>query len=110
MTHNQASFPSHGPVQLCRSAPHRFLRAVLIVVLVLTTARVWLGPVTWTQTAQAQIPNAGEQRLELIQEIQRTNRLLEQVLVTLRTQTFKVEIPGTDKPNVPGSASPRPQP
>ncbi len=48
--------------------------------------------------AVAQIPDSGRQRKKMLDEIERTNELLERVLDTLRTQTFKVSMESTDKP------------
>ena len=83
----------------------RVLRVAFGALLIATCLRVWLGPVTELPRAQAQIPDAGSQRRELLREVQRTNTLLGQMLKTLQTQTFKVQMQGTD--NKRGS-SPRP--
>ena len=70
----------------------RVLRVIAGVLLVLTGVRVWVGPDAWSARAQAQIPNAGTQRADLLSEVSRTNQLLQEVLDTLRTKTIKVEV------------------
>ena len=79
----------------------RWGRVLIGIFLAVTMLRVWMGPVT-TPTAQAQIPNAGSQRSQLLQETQRTNDLLKQILATLRERTLKVQIEGTDNTSTGG--------
>ncbi len=74
----------------------RTIRLLVAGVLAATCARVWLGPGEVVPRASAQIPDAGLQRRELVEEVRRTNRLLEQVLHTLRTETIQVRLEGTD--------------
>lgn len=50
----------------------------------------------WLSPANAQIPDAGSQRNELRQEVQRTNTLLAEMLDTLRRETLKVEVVEAD--------------
>ncbi|HNO77494.1 MAG TPA: hypothetical protein PKN33_05480 [Phycisphaerae bacterium] len=78
----------------------QFLRVLLGAVLVATCVKVWFGPVTAMPTAQAQIPNAGNQRLQLVNEVRKSNELLAQIALILKSQTLKVEVQGTDKTNV----------
>jgi hypothetical protein len=73
--------------------------------LVLTCLRAWTGPGRWERLAHAQIPNAGAQRAELLDEVRRTNGLLEEVLAILRTRTIKVEIQDKASPNAKGAAA-----
>ncbi|MBI4580995.1 MAG: hypothetical protein HY718_14910 [Planctomycetes bacterium] len=51
----------------------------------------------WRRPAQAQIPNAGQQRLEANQGIQQLNATMSEVLTVLRTGTLKVRVVETDK-------------
>lgn len=74
----------------------RFLRVLLGAVLIATCVKVWLGPETSMPTAEAQIPNAGNQRIQLVNEIRKSNELLAQIALTLKSQTLKVAIQGTD--------------
>jgi hypothetical protein len=75
----------------------RALRFVLVFVLALTVMKVWMSPAPLIDTAQAQIPDAGTQRRELVDEMRRTNALLQQLSDTIQTQTFKVRVEGLDK-------------
>ena len=75
----------------------RLVRMLIAGFLAATCARVWLGPGATLPQALAQIPDSGLQRKKMLDEIQRTNQLLEQIHRTLRTQTIKVRLEGTDK-------------
>ncbi len=46
--------------------------------------------------AQAQIPDTGLQRREIIEGIERTNQKLDELKDLLRTQVLKVRVVGTD--------------
>lgn len=72
-------------------------RPWVIALIVATCIRVWIGPEPIVPTAQAQIPNAGTQRLELITEVRKTNEMLFRIATLLETGTLKVEMAGTDK-------------
>jgi hypothetical protein len=80
-----------------KSKGGRVLRIALGAFLVLTCLRVWSGPGSWSPAAQAQIPNAGSQRADLLQEVRRTNQLLQEVLTILRTRSIKVELKAAGK-------------
>lgn len=80
----------------------RVVRFALGLALALTCLRVWVGPAGWESRALAQIPNAGSQRADLLEEVRRTNRLLEDVLTLLRTKSIKVEVQGEAGTNVKG--------
>lgn len=85
----------------CKDASGKVLRAALIVFVLLTCIRVWVGPIDVVPTAKAQIPDAAAQRIEMSRQQQRTNELLEQILDTLRNSTLKVQMEGTDKTKAP---------
>lgn len=78
----------------------RATRAVLVVIAVLLAViavELWqLGPHA-LPAAQAQIPDSGMQRYQLLSEVQTTNQLLKDVLSHLRTKAVKVKIDATDK-------------
>lgn len=74
----------------------RFFRSIVAIFLVLTLVRVWLGPITLVSATQAQIPDSGLQRKEILQEIQRTNELLAEIRQLLATQTLNVRIQSAD--------------
>ena len=82
----------------------RLLRTALGLAVLATVWRVWLGPITLVPSAQAQIPNAGEQRIELVREVRESNALLRKILNTLRNETLKVDLGGTDKKSTSGQA------
>jgi len=73
-------------------------RPLVVAFLIATCIRVWIGPISVTPRAYAQIPNAGKQRLELVQQTRKTNELLARIAKTLESGTLKVEIASTDKP------------
>lgn len=75
----------------------KLLRAALVVLVVLTCLRVWTQPAQFLPEAQAQIPDAGTQRLRMLDEVRETNRLLAEILSTLREGALNVRQAGTDK-------------
>lgn len=78
--------------------PHpSWSRIFLILFLVATCWKVWVGDPRVLPLAAAQIPDSGMQRKVLIDEIRKTNQLITQLGVTMKTHTFKVRIEGTDK-------------
>ena len=70
----------------------KVLRFFLGVILAVTFIRVWAGPTSWAADAKAQIPDAGSQRADLLQEVRKTNDLLRKVVKILETQSVKVEV------------------
>ena len=73
---------------------HWLERTTLAVVLI-TCARVWLGPADVSPVASAQVPDAGRQRFQQIEEQQKTNQLLselKQMLREMRDATHKVQV------------------
>ncbi len=75
----------------------RLIGGLLLTFVLASCLRVWLGPFPVLPRAQAQIPDSGKQRFELIDQAQKTNHLLEQILATLREGTLNVRLAGTDK-------------
>ncbi len=85
----------------------RFTRGVLIALTVLLTIiaiELWAARPSTIPAAQAQVPDSGLQRYQMIDEARRTNQLLEQILEHLRAKAVKVTITDTDK--VKDSAKP----
>ncbi|MCP4247802.1 MAG: hypothetical protein GY778_12205 [bacterium] len=80
-----------------RSSGSKWLRGLLTALLVATCIRVWLGPTELTPRAAAQIPDSGRQRQEMLQTARETNRLLNQILTTLKSGPLNVRVIGTDK-------------
>ena len=78
----------------------RFTRGVLVALTVLLTViaiELWAGRPDMVPAAQAQVPDSGAQRNQIIEDGRRTNQLLEQILEHLRTKAVKVSIADTDK-------------
>jgi hypothetical protein len=75
----------------------RWWQRGLAVLVIVTCLRVWVGPDRFEPVAQAQIPDAGLQRKQMLDEAQRTNQLLSDILAVLRTHTLKVRVESTDK-------------
>ena len=75
---------------------HRLLRGFLLLFVSLTCVRVWIGPTTVIKAAQAQIPDAGLQRKQMLEETRRTNELLTQIVQLLKDHTFNVRMLGAD--------------
>jgi hypothetical protein len=74
----------------------RVFRALIVGFVLISCLRVWLGPTEVLPRAQAQIPDAGAQRVAQIQASKETNRLLGEILSTLRKGTLNVRQVSTD--------------
>ncbi len=77
----------------------RYLPALLTVIAGLLVAiivelAVLISP--GLPAAQAQIPDSGLQRREMIEAVERTNRKLDELRDVLRDQVLKVRVVGTD--------------
>jgi hypothetical protein len=88
----------------------RMVRIFIVAVVAATCARVWLGPGVALPQAVAQIPDSGLQRKEMLDEMRRTNRWLEQIHRTLQTETIKVRMEGTDKTSSKAAVPPPQKP
>lgn len=82
----------------------RALRAVLCAAIVLTCARVWIGPIPLTESASAQIPDSGAQRKAIVEELEQTNltllairNQLAEIHKILATGTLNVRTAAADK-------------
>ncbi len=80
-----------------RTNGSKWFRGLLTALLVATCVRVWLGPTELAPRAAAQIPDSGRQRLEILQAARETNRLLNQILTTLKSGPLNVRVISTDK-------------
>ncbi len=78
-------------------AQHNWIKTGLTAFVLLTCLRVWVGPFSMTDKAEAQAFDPAAQRAEIRSEAVKTNRLLQEIHQTLKTQTFKVRVEGTDK-------------
>ena len=78
----------------------RYTRGVLTALAGLLTVLIvelWVGMPGSAPTAQAQIPDTGLQRQNLVQETQKTNELLQKIYDQLKTGTIKVKTETADK-------------
>ena len=79
-----------------RPQTHRFVDRLVVFFVVLTCLRIWIGPFPLLERAEAQIPDAGLQRKQLMDEARRTNELLSDIKRILETQTLQVRLQGAD--------------
>jgi len=78
------------------SVTTRLARIVVGALLLVTCLRVWVGPDSGLPAAQAQLANPAAQRLEAVQEMQRTNELLVEIRDILNKGTLHVRLEGAD--------------
>ena len=69
---------------------------LMVLVVLATCLRVWMGPVAITESARAQIPDSGLQRQQVLEETRRTNLLLTEIKQVLISHTFNVRVQGAD--------------
>ena len=88
---------------MCKTLPsHRILKGALWAFIGLSLLRVWAAP-GLLQRAEAQIPDAGLQRKQLLDEAHRTNELLSEIRILLAEGTLNVKLKGADNQAGPGS-------
>jgi len=75
---------------------HRLVSRLVVFFVILTCLRIWFGPFPLLERAEAQIPDAGMQRKQLVEEARRTNELLSDIKRILETQTLHVRLQGAD--------------
>ncbi len=82
-----------------RHAPNssKFLRLIGGFVLLATLCRVWFGAFDLGTRVQAQIPDAGAQRLHLLEAVEKSNRILSRIERALTSGVIKVECVDADK-------------
>lgn len=85
--------------------PRWLVRLVLLMVLA-TCVRVWVGPAPMTQAVHAQLADPARQRIDLLQETRRTNELLNEIKQLLETHTFNVRMSGADNQAPPSALPP----
>lgn len=77
----------------------RWTRRVLCVIaalLAVIAVELWQARPSMLPRAEAQIPDTGLQRENMVREARQTNALLTQILEHLRSKPIKVEMDGTD--------------
>ena len=97
-----------GMTGVLRQRKTTFWERAVTVGLLVTCLRVWLGPLPFTETAYAQIPDSGKQRKQLIEEVRQTNQLLREVKQILTSHIFNVRIEGADNHRDRAKVRPRP--
>ena len=68
----------------------------LIGLVVLTCVRIWVGDFISVPQAGAQVPDSGLQRKQLLDEAQRTNALLTEMLDIFKNRSIRVLPAATD--------------
>lgn len=66
--------------------------AIVVLLLGVIAIQLWSAAPSILPEAQAQIPDTGMQRKQLIDEARRTNELLSDILTQLREKPMKVRI------------------
>ena len=82
------------------------LTTILLVFVLLTCLRVWLAPAGAVEPVQAQIPDAGAQRRQQVDEARLTNQLLSDIKRILESGTLHVRLEGADNPSEPRRGAP----
>lgn len=67
------------------------LLAWVLVLQVLTLAGQWAGSSFGTKQAQAQIPDAGAQRMAMVEELKSTNSKLDRLIALLESGKLQVQ-------------------
>jgi hypothetical protein len=75
---------------------NRFVNRLVTLFVALTCLRIWLGPFPLLERAEAQIPDAGLQRKQILDEAKHTNELLSDIKRILESQTLHVRLEGAD--------------
>jgi len=75
---------------------NRFVNRLVTLLVALTCLRIWLGPFPLLERAEAQIPDAGLQRKQILEEAKHTNELLSDIKRILESQTLHVRLEGAD--------------
>jgi hypothetical protein len=71
------------------------LLGVVVVLQVLTIFGQWVSP-TWTSPAQAQVPDAGAQRNQIIDELKTMNSKLDHLIAVLEGGKVQVRMDQAD--------------
>lgn len=77
----------------------RLLLTALVVLLTIIAFELWAGRPSDLPAAHAQIPDTALQRKQILDEGQRTNELLEQILKHLQTKPIQVRIAADERDN-----------
>ncbi len=74
----------------------RLIRGAMLLFLLLTCLRVWAPSLSVESPAQAQIPDSGLQRKQILEEVKESNRLLAEIRLLLEKGTLNVRVKGAD--------------
>jgi len=67
-----------------------------VTLVILTCLRVWVGPVCANAQRPTTLPDSALQRKQQLEELRRSNVILEDIRRILNSQTLKVRIEGAD--------------
>jgi len=84
-----------------RSSP--WIHRAVVGFVLLSCLRVWTGPFPVLESAYGQIPDAGLQRKQLLDEAKRSNELLNEIKQVLTTATLHVRLEGADNQGAPAA-------
>jgi hypothetical protein len=73
------------------------LLTVVLVLQGLILAGQWLGSPSLVAPAQAQIPDAGAQRIEMVKELQTLNGKMDRLIGILESGKLEVRVAGADE-------------
>lgn len=86
-----------------------WIQRLVVGFVLLTCLRVWTGPLPILERAYGQLPDAGLQRKQILDEAKLTNQLLADIKQTLAKGTLHVRLEGADNqsaPRAPGGVKP----
>ena len=87
---------SESPGEMTSVRGSHVRRWAVTTLFIITFARVWLPSVTEPAAAEAQIPDAGAQRVQLVEEARRTNEILTEIRDILRKEPLQVIVRSAD--------------
>lgn len=88
--------PNRSPYRHAETQASRWIRLILGAFVLLSCLRAWVSPGPFLPVAEAQIPDAGLQRKQILDAIDRTNALLGELKQDLQNGTLNVRIVGAD--------------
>jgi hypothetical protein len=94
----------NGPYQYWES---RWVRRIVVFLLLMTCLRIWIGPLPVNEPASAQVLDPGAQRNQLLAETRRANELLAEIRELMKTHTFNVRVQGADNHADTAAAGPK---
>lgn len=80
-----------------RQSLHGWFRTLLYLFVVLTCIRVWVALDPIVPEAKAQIPDAGSQRVRMIEQLEQANQRLAEIARVLKDGVIKVNVENADQ-------------